>query len=68
MYEAAAINTAIRAYEAGEDPYSYVKSQDTNGHGTFMAGIAASSYTDGYIGVAPEADIVCVKLKGAKRY
>lgn len=68
VYEAAAINTAIRAYEAGEDPYSHVKSQDTNGHGTFMAGIAASSYTDGYIGVAPEADIVCVKLKGAKRY
>lgn len=68
VYEAAAINTAIRAYEAGEDPYSYVKSQDINGHGTFMAGIAASSYTDGYIGVAPEADIVCVKLKGAKRY
>ena len=68
VYEADAINTAIRAYEAGEDPYSHVKSQDINGHGTFMAGIAASSYTDGYIGVAPEADIVCVKLKGAKRY
>ncbi len=33
-----------------------------------MAGIAASSVTDGYTGVAPQADIVCVKLKNAKQY
>lgn len=68
VYEAYDINRAIKAYEAGEDPYSYVESRDTDGHGTFMAGIAASSYVDGYTGVAPEADIVCVKLKPAKQY
>ncbi len=68
VYEAPDINRALKAYSDGEDPYRYVESKDTDGHGTFMAGIAASSGVDGYTGVAPEADIVCVKLKSAKQY
>lgn len=36
------------------------KSQDTNGHGTHTAGIAAGAGTQ-YRGVAPEADLVIVK-------
>ena len=68
VYESDDINGALRAYDSGGNPYDYVESRDTNGHGTFMAGIAASSVTDGYTGVAPQADIVCVKLKNAKQY
>lgn len=68
VYESTDINRALRAYDNGEDPYVYVASKDTIGHGTFMAGIAASGETDGYTGIAPEADIICVKLKGAKQY
>ena len=41
---------------------------DITGHGTFMAGVIASRKIDDYIGVAPEASIVCVKLKNAKKY
>lgn len=68
VYESDDINRALRVYDSGGNPYDYVESRDTNGHGTFMAGIAASSVTDGYTGVAPQADIVCVKLKNAKQY
>lgn len=41
--------------------------QDENGHGTFLAGIAAGGKTDDFTGVAPEADFVIVKLKQAKQ-
>lgn len=60
------INQAIRA----EDPYSVVPSRDENGHGTFLAGVAAGSpdLPRDFIGAAPEADIAMVKLKGAKQY
>lgn len=43
---------------------------DENGHGTFIAGIAAGGEepSDDFTGVAPLADIVVVKLKEAKQY
>lgn len=40
--------------------------KDENGHGTFLTGIAAGKRTNDFTGVAPEADIVVVKLKQAK--
>lgn len=57
-----------RALES-DDPYSIVPSRDDGGHGTFMASVAAGiDYPDEpYIGIAPRADIVMVKLKQAKR-
>ena len=61
------INLALRA----EDPYSIVPSRDTNGHGSVLAGVAAGSVvTRGtpYVGAAPNADIVVVKLKECKQY
>lgn len=60
------INQAIRS----GDPYSIVPSRDENGHGTFLAGVAAGSadIQRDFIGAAPEADIAMVKLKGAKQY
>lgn len=61
------INRALQA----EDPYSVVPSRDENGHGSAMAGVAAGSrLANGlnYVGAAPDADIVVVKLKECKQY
>lgn len=52
-------------------PYEAVPSFDEIGHGTAMASVAAGSAVDGgrtFLGAAPEADIVVVKLRQAKRY
>lgn len=53
-----------------DDPYSVVPSRDENGHGTFLAGVAAGSPDEDndFIGAAPMADILMVKLKPAKQY
>lgn len=56
---------------ADENPRSIVPSTDTNGHGTALASVAAGSRLSGsrrFIGAAPEADIVVVKLKEIKPY
>lgn len=47
-----------------------VPSWDENGHGTIMASVAAGSNLgeNTFIGAAPDADILVVKLKGAKQY
>ena len=66
-YRREQINEALRS----ENPYSVVPSRDELRHGTSMAGVAAGSGIDGgrtYIGAAPEADIVVVKLKQCKPY
>lgn len=53
-----------------EDPFSLVPSRDENGHGTFLAGVAAGSSLpeQSFSGAAPEALIAMVKLKPAKQY
>jgi tRNA G46 methylase TrmB len=38
------------------------------GHGTFLASIAAGRPTGEYIGVAPDSEIIAVKLRKAKQY
>lgn len=60
------INVAINS----ADPYSIVPSIDSNGHGTFLAGIAAGTpnETANFSGVVPNAAIVVVKLKQAKKF
>ena len=61
------INAALQA----DDPYSIVPSRDTVGHGSALAGVAAgSSLGNGtlYLGAAPQADILVVKLKQCKPY
>lgn len=60
------INEALLA----EDPYTIVPSQDENGHGTYVAGVAAGGRdaANEFSGAAPEADIAVVKLKQAKQY
>ena len=66
VYTAQDINRALN----DENPLSIVPSMDTDGHGTFMAGIAAGSedVVNDFIGAAPRADIAVVKLKPAKEY
>lgn len=58
------INEALQA----ENPYDVVPSRDILGHGTFLASVAAGSKTEDYIGAAPDAKIVVVKLRRASQY
>lgn len=55
---------------AQENPYKVVPSRDENGHGTFMAGIAAGGENteNDFVGIASDAEIAVVKLKEAKPY
>ena len=66
VYSREDINEALRS----DDPYSIVPERDTEGHGTFMAGVMAGSesISDGFIGAAPEAAIAVVRLKQSKQY
>lgn len=58
------INGALQS----ENPFDIVPSTDTDGHGSFMASIAAGNIDEkhDFTGVAPLADIMVVKLKPAK--
>lgn len=55
---------------SSSDPLSVVPSVDANGHGTFLAGIAAGTENSSadFIGAAPHSSIAVVKLKQAKKY
>ncbi len=60
------INQALQE----ETPLNVVPSTDTNGHGTMLAGIAvgAEDSPSEFTGVAPDAELVVVKLMDAKNY
>lgn len=67
VYSQAQINQAL----SSEEPYKIVPSRDTDGHGTFMAGVAAGnqiSLPEPFSGAAPESSLAVVKLKPAKQY
>ncbi|MBQ9119459.1 MAG: S8 family peptidase [Lachnospiraceae bacterium] len=55
---------------SAENPLELVPETDDNGHGTFMAGLAAGNISErnSFSGAAPQAEIVMVKLKQAKEY
>lgn len=59
------INEALRA----EVPQDIVPENDSNGHGTYLASIAAASAdpVNDFIGAAPLSELVVVKLKEAKQ-
>lgn len=65
-YSNCQINNALLS----DDPLSIVPSMDENGHGTFLAGIAAGNENleTGFQGVAAKSQIVVVKLKQAKKF
>lgn len=60
------INAALRS----ENPREIVPSVDEDGHGTFLASVAAGSANveNRFLGAAPEATLAVVKLKRAKAY
>ena len=66
LYTSDDLNQALMT----ENPLDIVPSRDEEGHGTFMAGIIAGSEDreNDFIGAAPEASIIAVKLKPAKNY
>ena len=67
VYTQQDINQALQSPE----PLAIVPSQDENGHGTFLAGIAAGNDQTGtldYTGGAPDATIAMVKLRPASEY
>lgn len=65
IYSREQINQAL----ASDDPLSIVPSMDENGHGTMLAGIAAGNDVEeeNFYGVAPDADLIIVKLREAKQ-
>ena len=65
IYLSEQINQALLA----ENPLSVVPSTDDNGHGTMLAGIAAGNDVEeeGFYGVAPDAELIIVKLRQAKQ-
>lgn len=67
LFTRADINQALRA----ENPYEALPSYDEIGHGTEIASTAAGSVINGgrsFRGAAPEAEIVVVKLRQAKKH
>ena len=66
QYTAEEINLALNS----DNPASIVPTRDENGHGTFLASIAAGNWDEraGFSGAAPQASIAMVKLKPAKQY
>lgn len=63
LYDEQQINAALKS----DNPFSVVSGYDENGHGTFLASVAAGSYDreNMYEGLSPEADIVVIKLREA---
>ncbi len=60
------INNALQT----DNPFAYVPTTDEVGHGTFLAGIAAGNTieAENFTGIAPDSELVVVKLKPAKAY
>ena len=66
-YQREQINKALQS----ENPRQIVPSYDEIGHGTALASVAAGSSLRnglGFLGAAPQADIVMVKLRQAKQH
>ena len=63
-YTRADINSAL----VTDSPFEVVPTRDENGHGTFLASVAAGGVNQeaDFTGVAPDSKIVVVKLKQAK--
>jgi hypothetical protein len=53
---------------ASPRPHSVVPTFDEDGHGTFLASVAAGNEKGDYIGAAPKADLMIVKLRRARPY
>lgn len=63
-YTNAQINEALNSAA----PFDIVPHQDNSGHGTFLASVTAGRESGEYIGAAPDAELIVVKLKRARQY
>lgn len=63
-YTGEQINQALRT----ANPYDAVPQRDENGHGTFLASVAAGTAAGDFIGAAPEAELIVVKLRQASPF
>ncbi|MGN1044096.1 MAG: S8 family peptidase [Acutalibacteraceae bacterium] len=66
VYTQDQINEALRS----ENPFDIVPHKDEVGHGTFLASVAAGKENkeDDFIGAAPDAELIVVKLKKAGNF
>lgn len=64
VYTQENINTALKS----ENPFAVVPSVDIDGHGTFLASVATSNEKGEFLGAAPKAYIMAVKLRRAREY
>lgn len=58
----------IDAALASGRPYDIVPQRDEEGHGTFLASVAAGRQTETFTGAAPDGEIIAVKLKKARPF
>jgi len=58
------INQALKS----EKPYDIVPQRDISGHGTFIASVAAGRQINDFVGAAPDAEIIAVKLRKARPF
>ena len=61
-------NEQINAALASDNPLEIVPVSDPSGHGTFLASIAAGREDNGFVGAAPDAELIVVKLRKARPY
>ncbi len=61
-------NEQINAALKSPNPLEIVPEVDTSGHGTFLASVAAGREVGNFIGAAPDAEIIAVKLRKARPY
>ena len=64
VYTNEQINTALLS----SNPYEIISHRDDVGHGTFLASIAAGREVGDFIGAAPNAEIIAIKLRKAHPY
>lgn len=64
VFEKEQINSALSSGE----PFSFVPSRDEDGHGTFLASVAAGRSKDQLTGAAPGAELICVKVRRARNF
>ena len=64
VYSKEQIDAALKT----ENPFSLVPTQDEDEHGTFLASVAASNEKNEYIGAAPKASVIAVKLRRASQF
>lgn len=60
------IGNLVKGYNYIEDSYNPENTTDNIGHGTSVAGLIAGAGEGGYIGTAPEAEIVPLKCTDSK--